>query len=38
MVISKLKSVNIDPKQLKNITKYIETIDKDDDLFPSLRK
>ncbi|KRM75603.1 hypothetical protein FC48_GL000137 [Ligilactobacillus murinus DSM 20452 = NBRC 14221] len=34
MVMSKLKSVNIDPKQLKNITKYIETIDKDDDLFP----
>lgn len=29
MVISKLKSVNIDPKQLKNITKYIEFFDPD---------
>lgn len=36
--MSKLQSVNVDPKQLKNITKYVETIDKDDDLFPIVQE
>lgn len=38
MVISKLQSVNVDPKLLKDITKYVETIDKDDDLFPIVQE
>lgn len=38
MVISKLQSVNVDPKRLNDITKYIETIDKDDDLFPIVQE
>ena len=38
MVMSKLQSVNVDPKLLKDITKYVETIDKDDDLFPIVQE
>lgn len=38
MVISKLQSVRVDPKRLNDITKYIETIDKDDDLFPIVQE
>lgn len=38
MVISKLQSVHVDPKRLNDITKYIETIDKDDDLFPIVQE
>lgn len=38
MVISKLQSVNVDPKRLKDITKYVETIDRDDDLFPIVQE
>lgn len=38
MVMSKLQSVNVDPKLLKDITKYLETIDKDDDLFPIVQE
>ncbi|NRO31611.1 RNA polymerase-associated protein RapA [Lactobacillus helveticus] len=38
MVISKLKSVNVDPKRLIDITKYIETIDKDDELFSVVKE
>lgn len=38
MVISKLRSVNVDPMRLRDITKYIETIDKDDDLFPVVQE
>lgn len=36
--MSKLQSVNVDPKLLKDITKYVETIDKDDDLFPIVQE
>ena len=36
--ISKLKSVNVDPKRLIDITKYIETIDKDDELFSVVKE
>ena len=38
MVMSKLQSVHVDPKRLNDITKYIETIDKDDDLFPIVQE
>lgn len=38
MAMSKLQSVNVDPKLLKDITKYVETIDKDDDLFPIVQE
>lgn len=38
MVMSKLQSVNVDPKLLKDIIKYVETIDKDDDLFPIVQE
>ena len=38
MVMSKLQSVNVDPKRLKDITQYVETIDKDDELFPIVQE
>ena len=38
MVMSKLQSVHVDPKRLNDIIKYIETIDKDDDLFPIVQE
>ena len=38
MVMSKLKSVNVDPKRLRDITQYIETIDEDNDLFPVVQE
>lgn len=38
MVLQKLKSVNVDPGQLKYIIQYIQTIDKDDDLFPRVKE
>lgn len=38
MVMSKLQSVKVDPKRLKDITQYVETIDKDDDLFPIVKE
>lgn len=38
MVMSKLQSVNVEPKRLKDITQYVETIDKDDDLFPIVQE
>lgn len=38
MVIQKLKSVNVEPNRLRDITQYIQTIDKDDDLFPIVKE
>ena len=38
MVLQKLQSVNVDPSQLRYIIQYIQTIDKDDDLFPIVKE
>lgn len=38
MVLQKLQSANVDPSQLRYIIQYIQTIDKDDDLFPIVKE
>lgn len=38
MVMQKLKSVGVEPNKLMDIIKYVETIDKDDDLFPTVQE
>ncbi|WPU43523.1 DEAD/DEAH box helicase family protein [Limosilactobacillus reuteri] len=38
MVLQKLQSVEVEPSKLQDIIRYVQTIDKDDDLFPIVKE
>lgn len=38
MVLQKLQSVDVEPNKLQDIIRYVQTIDKDDDLFPIVKE